>query len=187
MCTKVYKREAATIAAVREEFGMKTYAIEPTTYYRGPANEDVGPAAWNQYEQHSDPHQKQIKEGASFAKSLHQTRVIPHEYVELVEPMPTGAGGRLNAFVQILERYMNANQAVNENTFFSEIYTALAAIDQSVWDGETLIRGALWMGQQTSPDSVKKINVVIDRNLGQLVVDLFNDVRMQQLARHRAA
>ena len=43
------------------------------------------------------------------------------------------------------------------------------------------------MGQQTSPDSVKKINVVIDRNLGQLVVDLFNDVRMQQLARHRAA
>ena len=125
MCTKVYKREAATIAAVREEFGMKTYAIEPTTYYRGPANEDVGPAAWNQYEQHSDPHQKQIKEGASFAKSLHQTRVIPHEYVQLVEPMPTGAGGRLNAFVQILERYMNANQAVNENTFFSEIYTAL--------------------------------------------------------------
>ncbi len=187
MCTKVYKREAAAIAEVREQFGIKTYAIEPTTYYRGPANEDVGAVAWNAYEQHSDPHNKQIKEGASFAKSLEGARVIPHEYVDLLDPMPTSAGGRLNAFVAILLRYMNANVAVSDRAFMPEIGDALGAIDQSIWDFESLTRGSAWMGQDLPPNLVQQINRVIDKHLGRLIVELFQDVTTENRLRRAAA
>lgn len=180
LCSKVYKHEAATVTEVRETLGLKTYAIEPTTFYRGPGNEDVGAVAWNRYEAHADPNYKQIKEGASFAKALRGERVIPHEYVELDVPMPTSAGGRLDRFVAMLLRYMNSPNAVDGAAFMLEAEDELARIDQSVWDYESLTRGSRWMGDDTDQDTVRAVNEIIGRHMTRLLVELFADVREEQ-------
>jgi hypothetical protein len=163
ICTELYKREASTIDSVKKEFGIPVYAIEPTTYYRGPAGEDGG-KEWENYDEHVDSHNQQIKEGASFAKALHKKHTVKREYVPLPVPMPTAAGGRLDKVVVILNKYIAGHDITKLK---AEIGPELKKVDQSIWDGETLTRGAKWMCRSEAEKNIidgltPRINVVIN-------------------------
>ena len=137
---EMYLHEARVIKHVKKTFGVPTYAIEPTTYYRS-HDEDLG-QAWLNYEENADPKNKQIKEGASFAKSFMDGQSI-HKYIAMADPIPTDAGGRLGDLITIFEKMLVAMPAIDD--FVAILSPVLADIDQSVWDGKTLLRGSEWM------------------------------------------
>ncbi len=189
ICSEIYKKEAATIAEVRSQFRIPVYAIEPTTYYRAPEGED-GSNVWNEYEEHSDPHNKQIKEGASFGKSFNQRYGAQPEYIELGESIPTSDGGRLDGVVAILTEYLNSDERPDGIDILVRLQDALKVVDQSIWDGESLTRGSKWMcrnqDQKNQIDALKpQINEMINRNFMQLLLDISRRVVAQNRLRYR--
>ncbi|MGG6266459.1 hypothetical protein [Leptolyngbya sp. AN10] len=152
LCREIYRAEAITIDSISEKYAMRTYAIEPTTYYRAPGGQDVS-AAWNDYENHTDPGNKQIKEGASFAKSLMAQYTATPKYLFLNEAISTSAGGRLTDVEGLLSTAINPTSGYDRDGFVSSLRDALMRVDQSIWDEETLIRGAKWMYTQSQWDN----------------------------------
>lgn len=177
----IYKYEGRVIAEIRKEYSIPSYAIEPTTYYMSSPDLDRDPGEdWARYEGHADSKNKQIKEGASFAKAFHvgSYRHSEHHYVPMNDPMPTDHGGRLNELIPILRTALDTSQPFVRATFETELRRVLPAIDQSIWDGETIIRGARWMGaDETYISSIEgKIKDLCARRLTNLVTLIANQV-----------
>ena len=173
---KIYDAEAKAVAEVRGAFDwLQTYAIEPTTYYRGPAGADAAANITTaSYERNSDLHARQIKEGASFSKVFNETYGTEQEFIRLEEAINTGAGGRLDAIVLIFEGAFGGGEPVNESALLEALEPALKAIDQSIWDNVTLTRGAKWMLRQATDRAkvdthTEQINVIIKKHFANLL------------------
>ncbi|NEQ36040.1 MAG: DUF4157 domain-containing protein [Okeania sp. SIO3I5] len=180
ICKAIYRAEGQVVQYVSTELGKQTYAIEPTTYYRGETEGPDPGAAWNQYEEFASSGQKQIKEGASLAKSLRKNYGIKNQFESLKEPMPTSHGGRLNEVVNLLAETLNAQTEPNIAQFNERFIAAIKAVDQSIWDQETLQRGAKWMAvNEEEKNSIDILNDEINKKIQEVLNKLIKAVGKQ--------